>query len=157
MIISCTSCNTKFEINSDLIHESGRLLQCSKCNHQWFFTRKHEKEQITTTIDQLNTQEDTDYNLENNEIIEDESIDQIKDESIDNKKDKITKSKSKIKFKYKFINLILVFIISSIALIIVIDTFKSPLSLIIPNIEIILYHLYETLKDIMLFLKDLFK
>ena len=52
--------------------------------------------------------------------------------------------------------MILIFIISMIALIILVDTFKNPISLIIPNIEDILFSLYETLKDIILFLKDLF-
>ena len=153
MIISCTSCNKKFEINSDLIPENGRLLQCSKCDHKWFFKKKQEKEQIKKIINKPIIKEDIDYNLENNEIIE-----EVKNkENEDTSKVEIIKSTSKIKSKYKFINLILVFIITSIALIIVIDTFKSPLSLIIPNIEMILYNLYETLKDIMLFLKDLFK
>jgi len=40
-------------------------------------------------------------------------------------------------------------------LIIFVDTFKSPISEIIPNIEFILYNLYETIKDIISFLKDL--
>ena len=43
----------------------------------------------------------------------------------------------------------------SIALIILADTFKSPISIIIPNIELILFNLYETIKDIILFFKDL--
>ena len=32
--------NKKFEVNSDLITEKGRLLQCSSCNHQWFFQKE---------------------------------------------------------------------------------------------------------------------
>ena len=51
--------------------------------------------------------------------------------------------------------LIIVFIISFIALIIVLDTFQNPISKIIPDIELILYNLYETINDITLFLKDL--
>ena len=50
----------------------------------------------------------------------------------------------------------LVFLISFIALIVVIDTFKSQIKLLIPNIDFILNSLYETIKDIILFLKDLF-
>ena len=42
MIITCINCNKKFDINSDLIPKNGRLLECSSCNHQWFF--KIEKE-----------------------------------------------------------------------------------------------------------------
>ena len=46
MIISCINCYKKFEINSDLIPENGRLLQCSICNHQWFFKKKLPLENI---------------------------------------------------------------------------------------------------------------
>ena len=55
----------------------------------------------------------------------------------------------------KFLRYILVFIISFVALIILLDTFKSPLEIIFPNLELVLYNLYETLKDIILFIKDL--
>ena len=50
---------------------------------------------------------------------------------------------------------ILVGIISFVALIIVLDTFKSPLSEIFPKLEYFLASLYETLKDIELFIIDL--
>jgi len=49
----------------------------------------------------------------------------------------------------------LVFIISFIALLIVVDTFRSPLYQIFPNLELITFSLFETLKDIELFIKDL--
>ena len=49
----------------------------------------------------------------------------------------------------------IVFLISFVALIILVDTFKYPISKIVPNIEFILYNLYESIKDIRLFLKDL--
>ena len=37
MIISCPSCNKKFEIDSNLIGYKGRLVQCGNCENQWFF------------------------------------------------------------------------------------------------------------------------
>ena len=49
----------------------------------------------------------------------------------------------------------IVFIISFVSLIIILDTFKKPLSITLPNLEIILQNFYETLKDVFLFLKDL--
>ena len=48
-------------------------------------------------------------------------------------------------------------IISFIALILILDTFKAHLSLIIPNIEIILDNLYQSINDIKLFTLDLIK
>ena len=69
----------------------------------------------------------------------------------------LVKYKSKSNFTFaKFISLIIVFIISFIALILVLDTFKSPLYNLIPSLEIWLFNLYEILKDIKLFIKDLF-
>ena len=47
-------------------------------------------------------------------------------------------------------------IISFVGLIIILDTFKTYLYNFFPNLEIILFSLYETLKDIELFIKDLF-
>ena len=41
------------------------------------------------------------------------------------------------------------------ALVVLVDTFKNPISKIVPNIEFILYNLYESIKDIKLFLNDL--
>ena len=66
----------------------------------------------------------------------------------------IIQKKSETK-SFRLLNFILVFIITIIALIIVIDTFQSPISILIPNIELILFNLYETFTDIFLFLKDL--
>ena len=152
MIISCTSCNKKFEINSDLIPEKGRLVQCSKCNNKWFFTKDKEIDKTTKETKEFIIGEDIESVVEkNNEI-------RLTENSSDNNKieNKVVITGKNVKSKYKFLNLIIVFMISIIALIIILDTFKSSISLVIPNIEIILYNLYETLKDIMLFLKDLF-
>ena len=45
MIVVCVNCNKKFEVNSELIPLEGRNLQCSSCNHVWFFN-KGQKETI---------------------------------------------------------------------------------------------------------------
>ena len=56
---------------------------------------------------------------------------------------------------YNILGLSIIFIISFIALIIVLDTFQKPISIYLPNIEFILYSLYETIDDIVLFFSDL--
>jgi hypothetical protein len=55
----------------------------------------------------------------------------------------------------KFLSYFLVFLITFIALIIVLDTFKLPLSSVFPGLEIFLYNFFETLKDLYLFIKNL--
>ena len=39
MIISCDQCLKKFEIDSMLIPNEGRLLQCSSCHNKWFYKK----------------------------------------------------------------------------------------------------------------------
>ena len=161
MIIECINCSKKFEIDSTLIPEKGRLLECNACQHRWFFKR----EAINKTI------VPDEVNLSKEEIIttEAKTHDSIEFLDKDIKKnfelDKVSNNKNpdkdqevfdqKIKENPKILRLIIVFIISFIALIIFLDTFQSPISKIIPNIEFILYNLYETINDIGLFLKDL--
>jgi len=64
-------------------------------------------------------------------------------------------SKPKKPKNFKILNIFIVAIISSVAFIIIVDTFKYPIGKIVPNIEFILYNLYESIKDISLFIRDL--
>ena len=57
----------------------------------------------------------------------------------------------------KIFNYFIVLIITVIAAIIFLDTFKNNLSSVFPNLELFLYNLFETIKDINLFIKDLIK
>ena len=71
---------------------------------------------------------------------------------------KKTNSKSEVIKKNqssKFLSYLVVFIISLGALIILLDTLKTPLINIFPGLEVLLFNLYETLKDIKLFIIDL--
>ena len=151
MIIICEQCNKKFEIESNLIPEKGRLLQCSSCSHKWFYKSDALEETKIVLKKQDIKSEKTDP------IIEETNNIKVFDESDPSNK---IKRKHSYKFpeskKISFLNVILVFIISIIALIVLLDTFKNPVSLIIPNIEFILESLYEVLKDILLFIQDLF-
>ena len=42
MIISCPSCQKKFELDDNLLPKNGRTLQCGSCNYKWFFKKKVE-------------------------------------------------------------------------------------------------------------------
>ena len=54
MIITCDQCLKKFEIESNLIPKSGRLLQCSSCGHKWFYKRDV-SESIMKSMDLINS------------------------------------------------------------------------------------------------------
>jgi len=151
MIITCEQCLKKFEIESSLIPKKGRLLQCSSCTHKWFYKSDiSEETEVVLEPQNIKTKKIEPIIKEDNDI-------KIFNDSETFKKNKrkhsYTPSENK---KISFLNIILVFIISIIALIVLSDTFKSPINLIIPNIEFFLESLYETLKDILLFIQDLF-
>ena len=69
--------------------------------------------------------------------------------------DKSAKSKPRNQKKFKVLNVSIVVIISFVAFIIIIDTFKYPIGKVVPSVEFILYNLYESIKDISLFIRDL--
>jgi predicted Zn finger-like uncharacterized protein len=132
MIITCENCNKKFEINDDLIPKRGRLLQCGSCDHQWFFKKviKDKISSLEPSIDLSNAQE------------------------IQIKKTKQTNPIIKAK-QLNHYKIFIVFIISIVALIVLIDTFKHQINLLFPNTVTILNNLHESLRDIILFIKDL--
>ena len=147
MIIACPCGEKKFEIDESLIPEKGRNLQCGSCNRKWFYKKpiKEELVEKVNPIIDLNEVEDTTrYEVEETDKKE-----------ID-KNNHIEKEKKVAKNKINVLRIILVFLISFVALIIVIDTFESPLKTIFPNIDLLMNSLYETLHDIVLFIKDLF-
>ena len=59
------------------------------------------------------------------------------------------------KIEINYFNLFIVSIITLISLIIILDTFKNQIANYIPGIEFFLNNLYESLKDLNLFFKDL--
>ena len=150
MIISCDQCNKKFEIDSNLIPKDGRLLECGSCNHKWFYKQDIEDktEEIIIEPQLKNIEEENIDPIQTN-------ISQINELDTSSKKNEIIENK-KIK-KIGVLNIIIVFIISFVALIILVETFKKPISIYIPNIEFILNSLHEILRDIILFFKDLIK
>ena len=150
MIISCDQCNKKFEIDSNLIPKDGRLLECGSCNHKWFYKQDIEDktEEIIIEPQLKNIEEENIDPIQTN-------ISQINELDTSFKKKEIIENK-KIK-KIGVLNIIIVFIISFVALIILIETFKDPISIYIPNVEFILNSLYEIIRDIILFFKDLIK
>ena len=155
MIITCPNCNKQFKIDNSLIPVEGRDLQCGSCNHIWFYKIDEENNEI------LKLNEETIIkNIETKE----KKITPKKDKTeINNEKVKISEKQknpiSSIKAenkKSKFFSYLIVFIISFVALIIFLDTLKTPLINVFPGLEIILFNLFETLQDLKLFIIDLF-
>ena len=163
MIITCNNCNKRFDVDSVVIPEKGRLLQCSACNYSWFF----KKEIVNTSSTSIKNQFSTEI-TEKVETVSPKKIELFNTtneaETIIKKistKDKVEIDKStisesiKVEKNQNILGKIIVFIISFIALIILLDTFQNPIGKILPNVEFLLYNLYESIKDLLLFFKDL--
>ena len=163
MIIDCIKCDKKFEVNASLIPDDGRTIQCGSCNHVWFY--KPEIEQSKNEIKaEITSPKSNNNDLENKKIDNvNEKLSETEDtndhENIaktESSSDEVINENKKTTFSVsKFLSYFLVFLITFIALIIVLDTFKSPLSSIFPGLEIFLYNFFETLKDLYLFIKNL--
>ena len=152
MIIECINCSKIFDVNSDLIPSTGRTIQCGSCNHVWFFNPNKVN---------LKLKEEIQPNISihiNNQKIEDIKPKKKTDNlnKTEKKKFEVTKYRPKSSLSItKFLSYILVSIITFVALIILIDTFKSVLYVVFPGLELMIFSLFETLKDIQLFIKDL--
>ena len=46
MLISCSSCNSKYIVNSADLKPDGRTVQCAKCGHNWFQEASIDKEEF---------------------------------------------------------------------------------------------------------------
>ena len=158
MIISCENCNKRFEVGDNLIPDQGRLLQCSSCDHKWFFKKtekliKKKEPKIIIKEDDNKILNETfvEKTIEEEEItniaVNEENLSEINDEEPQIKKDK----------KTNYLKIFIVIIITFVAIIIIIHTFKHQISFIYPDIETLLSNLYESLRDINLFLRDLIK
>ena len=169
MIITCNNCNKKFDIDSTLIPDKGRLLQCASCDHKWFFKKEVLEKKISpinedTSIDNVNIFDQNNSSINDEESVLDKPNDEFEVDFEEETKEKIEinidespqeNTKPKKQKNFKILNIFVVTIISFVAFIIIVDTFKYPIGKIVPNVEFILYNLYESIKDISLFIRDL--
>ena len=164
MIITCPNCNKQFKIDNSLIPDEGRDLQCGSCNHIWFYNIQEKNNEVLELKQEI-ISEDIETKAENKEdkIEEKQQQEEIIKTEINNKKKEknsekqknITTLKKTENNGSKFFSYLIVFIISFVALIILLDTLKTPLINVFPGLEIILFNLFETLQDIKLFIIDL--
>ena len=161
MIIQCVNCNKKFEIQDKLIPDDGRLLECGSCAHQWHYTpitKLELTDEVQIKTDEVQIKDEPAEQLivkktkKKSKIIE--KIDENDtDNEIDQTNEKITTKEKNI----SFINFLLVGIISFVAIVILVDTFKNQIAYVIPNISLYINELHEILRDIFLFIADLSK
>ena len=151
MIVTCEKCSKKFNIDDNLIPDEGRELQCGSCDYKWFYKKNENtfslKNEISESLSENYHFDDANNDLSSKKL---ENVDKAKYKDLKKPSDD-----NKIKKKPKIIKNSLVFVISVIALIVLLDTFKYQLNNYIPELDSILNNLYESLKDLSLFFKDL--
>ena len=154
MIITCPNCKKQFKIDNSLIPDEGRDLQCGSCNHVWFYKIEEENNKVLKLNEELASKEIEIKKEKKEEKIRTEVNYKKKEKTSEKQKNKNSSTNTSNKVSI-FFSYLIVFIISFVALIILLDTLKTPLINIFPALEIILFNLFETLQDIKLFIIDL--
>ena len=157
MIIECTNCNKKFNVNDELIPPDGRQIICGSCNHSWLFKIEEPLNKTPIIKNEFITHNEVESKSNEKNLIIHAKIknNEIKNVNKISKNNLNTENIHKNQKSNNFFSYLLVSIISFIALIIVVDTIKIPLISLFPGLEIILFNLFETLKDVKLFIIDL--
>ena len=157
MIITCPCGDKKFNVDASLIPQEGRTLQCGFCDRKWFFKKENTDDEIKILEKKI-----PEPVIEDNKNLSENINEDTKDEEDDNKeslngpKEELSKKVNK-KNDVNYFKILIVAFISFAALILFLDTFKAQISVIIPNIQIILDNLYQSINDMKLFIIDLVK
>ena len=157
MIITCPNCNKQFKIDNSLIPDEGRDLQCGSCNHIWFYNIQEKNNEVLELKQEIisedivskakNKDDKIEEKQQPEEIIKTEINNKKKEKNSEKQKNTTSLKKTENKGT-KFFSYLIVFIISFLALIVLLDTLKTPLINVFPGLEIILFNLFETLQDI---------
>ena len=169
MIISCPNCIKKFNIDEKLIPINGRLLQCSSCKHRWHYDlpkdqniaselSKEEITEDTTEVDLIKINPAKSNDEINSKIKKKQKIKKTRKKKTKENEDEVSDNIAEPKNTSRsFFNILLIIIITFIALILVLDTFKNNLSDYFPFLIPALDNFYEIIFDISSFIKDLIK
>ena len=145
MIITCPCNKKEFEVDASLIPTEGKLLQCGACDRKWFFQKEVKIKEKELPIERISIEDKIQEIPKKTEDIIVEAENTKKDIAIKKNIPKVS-----------FLNKLLIIFISFIALIVLLDTFKTQIMIFLPGFDFVLESLYETLKDIFLFISDLF-
>ena len=177
MIITCPCNKKKFKIDANLIPATGRELKCGSCGHVWFYISES-KDEISNKIEINNKPETQNIKFEDKNLNLSPDLKDVLIKNEDNailKKDKnnielvensnnfeknINKKKQRNKKREKpisFINKIIISLITLIAIIILIDTFRNEIINFLPGLNPAFNSFYEIIADINSFIKDLIR
>ena len=162
MIVECPACSKKFNIDEKLIPAEGRLLKCGNCDHSWYYKKEEDLKLETETIEinkieknksEINI-EPVDVPIKQTKKVR-KKISKKSSTNESTSKELVSIDKSSVSRENNIIKKIFLIIISIIAFILLLDTFKNQISVIFPGILKILDSLYLVINDLKLFIKDL--
>ena len=169
MIIICPCGKKKFNVDSSAIPADGRLLKCGTCSEVWHYKIPTSEQNILEELNNIEnqktetTEENTDEVIKKKEIIS-PNINtakskrrKIKDKNESKSKELVSIEKNTEIKENKIIKNIFLTLISLIAFILLIDTFKNQISQVFPGIINISDSLYLVINDLKLFIKDLLR
>ena len=157
MIITCPCGDKKFTVDASLIPQEGRTLQCGFCERQWFFKTENTEEEIKVSEKKISEPAIKDNKSLSENIKKNITNEADRNMNSLNNTNEETNKKANKKNDVNYFKILIVAIISFAALILILDTFKVQISVIIPNIQIILDNLYQSINDMKLFIIDLVK
>ena len=137
MIIECPACSKKFNIDKKLIPDEGRLLKCGNCDHTWFY-KKQQNLKLETESTKINEIEKNkseinikpvDVPIKKTKKIR-KKISKKSSTKESTSKELVSIDKSSVSRENNIIKKIFLIIISIIAFILLIDTFKNHISVI---------------------------
>ena len=127
MIITCPCNKKKFELDASLIPTEGKLLQCGACDRKWFFQKEVEIKEKELPIERISIEDKIQEIPKKTEDIIVEAENTKKDIAIKKNIPKVS-----------FLNKLLIIFISFIALIVLLDTFKTQIMIFLPGFDFVL-------------------
>ena len=166
MLVTCNSCQKKFNVPDSAITESGRLLQCGSCGNKWtqypikLASKSPEKETLIqktkkTMPKKKKAKKRGDVNLYSEEYLKKKHGIKIIDPSsapIIKKKQSFSKKRS-----FGFYNYILTSFVFLITLTGILNLTQEIIILEYPFLEIYINYLFETLNNLKLIFFDLIR
>ena len=96
MIITCNNCNKKFDVDSSLIPDMGRLLQCASCDHKWFFKKLVPENTVSPTDEDISNDNVNIFEQNNSPINDVESVSDTSNDEVEVNLEDETKEKIEI-------------------------------------------------------------
>ena len=69
MLITCSSCNSKYLVNSADLKPNGRTVQCAKCGHKWFQTASIDNDEVLSHSAPSTNDVKKNLNHQNSEVV----------------------------------------------------------------------------------------